>query len=232
MLRLPSRFALAFGLLTFASLLFVPASLAAWQIDPLTIAAPSLQSAQAGIPYMVTLRGKGGVSPYSWQLAQGSALPPGLRLHKESGLLTGTPTTAGEYHFTLILSDVNAPPSRVEREFILTVLAGLTIDWRRPPKVSGQQIVGSLLVANHTAQAADLTVIVVAINDIDRVTALGYQHFTIQPNKEQEIPFGAAPGPGTYQVRADAIAELADEKATLRAAKQTAQGELVIHEPI
>jgi hypothetical protein len=206
------------------------ARLAAWQIDPLTIATPSLPTAQAGIPYQVVLHAQGGVNPYTWQLAQGSHLPPGLRLHQHSGRVDGTPTTAGEYRFTLTLSDVNAPPSQVQRELTLVVVAGLTVEWKRPPKVNDTSIGGSVIVANHTAQPANLTVIVVAVNQIGRATALGYQHFTIQPQAEQEIPFGAAPGPGNYTVRADAIAHFTAGKTTLRAHKQTAEGALVIEQ--
>lgn len=216
-----------FALLAVAVLLS-SARLAAWQIDPLTIVTASLPNGEAGIAYRATLQPSGGVNPYTWQLAQGSHLPPGLRLRHHNGLITGTPTTAGEYHFTLTLSDVNAPPSHTQRDFTLVVVAGLTVEWKRPPKVSGTGIAGSVIVANHTDQPANLTVIVVAVNQIGRATALGYQHFTIQPQAQQEIPFGATPGPGNYLVRADAVAHFATEKTILRAHKQTAQGELVI----
>lgn len=226
---LQSRFAFALSLLALGFLLS-SARLAAWQIDPLTIATPSLPSAEAGIPYQVILQARGGVNPYTWQLGRDSHLPPGLRLHPHSGRLEGTPTTAGEYHFTLTLADVNAPPSHVQREFTLVVVAGLTVEWKRPPKVSGTWIAGSVIVANHTGQTADLTVIIVAVNQIGRATALGYQHFAIQPQAEQEIPFGATPGPGNYKVRADAIAHFTGGNITLRAHKQTAEGELVIQQ--
>jgi Putative Ig domain len=229
MLRLPSRVPLALGLLALACLLS-SSRLAAWQIDPLTIATSSLPTAEAGIPYHVTLQVKGGVNPYTWRLAQGSNLPPGLQLHPHSGRLTGTPTTAGEYHFTLTLSDVNAPPSEVQRAFTLVVVAGLTVEWKRPPKVSGTSIAGSVIVANHTDQPANLTVIIVAVNQIGRATALGYQHFTIQPQAQQEIPFGATPGPGGYRVRADAVAHFTPGNTILRAHKQTGEGELVIQQ--
>jgi Putative Ig domain len=215
------------GLLAITCFL-VPTRLAAWQIDPLTIATPSLPTAEAGIPYRITLQAHGGVNPYTWQLARGSHLPPGLHLHQHSGHLAGTPTTPGEYHFVLTLSDVNAPPDQVQREFTLMVVAGLTVEWKSPPRVSGTSIAGSLIVANHTDEPANLTVIVVAVNQIGRATALGYQHFTIQAQAEQEIPFGAAPGPGNYLVRADAVAHFTAAKATLRAHKQTGEGELVV----
>jgi hypothetical protein len=189
-----------------------------------------LPNGEAGIPYQFTARAHGGVNPYTWQLAQGSHLPPGLRLHQHSGRIEGTPTTAGEYHFTLTLSDVNAPPSHVQRDFAVVVIAGLTVEWKSPPKVSGTSIAGSVIVANHTDQPANLTVIVVAVNQIGRATALGYQHFTIEPQAEQEIPFGATPGPGNYRVRADAIAHFTAGNTTLRAHKQTGEGALVIQQ--
>jgi len=202
----------------------------AWQDSALTITTDSLPSVVAGTHYEVALHANGGVTPYTWQLADGSKLPPGLHLHQHSGRITGTPTDAGEHHFTLALSDVDAPPSQVQREFTVVVVAGLTVEWKRPPAVSGTWISGSLTVANHTARPASLTVIVVAVNDIGRATALGYQQFTIQPQAEQEIPFGASPGPGSYFVRVDAVAHFGTGNRTLRAHKQTPDGGLVIEQ--
>ena len=169
------------------------------------------------------------MTPYTWQLAQGSHLPPGLRLHPHTGRITGTPTAAGDYRFRISLTDVDAPPNQVQREFTLRVVAGLTVEWRNPPHVSGTWISGSLVVANHTGQPAELTVIVMAVNEIGRATALGYQHFIIQANAEQEIPFGANPGAGQYTVRADAVAVFPGKR-TLRTHKQTEEGELVVEQ--
>jgi len=205
-----------------------PARLQAWQSGPLTIQTASLPTAAAGISYTALLQASGGLSPYTWELAAGEHLPPGLRLRRHAGQLVGTPTKPGEYRFTLKLSDVNAPPAHIQREFKLVVVAGLTVEWSKPPHVSDTSIAGSLIVANHTDQAASLTVMVVAVNQIGRATALGYQHFTIQPQAEQEIPFGAEPGPGSYLVRVDAVAHFPGGKTTLRASKQTPDGGLVV----
>jgi len=225
---LPSGFALLLSGLV--SLLLLTPTLNAWQIDPLTIETASLPNAEAGMPYQAGLHAHGGVNPYTWHLAQGSALPPGLHLQPHGGRISGTPTTAGEYHFTIVLSDVNAPPALVQRDFTLVVVAGLTIDWQHVPKVSGTSLAGSVIVANHTGQPASLTVIIVAVNQIGRATALGYQHFTIQPQAQQEIPFGSSPGPGNYTVRADAVAHFSASKTYLRAHKQTGKGELVVRQ--
>lgn len=46
----------------------------------------------------------GGTAPYSWSLSAG-ALPPGLTLNTSTGDISGTPTTAGTYNFTVKVSD-------------------------------------------------------------------------------------------------------------------------------
>jgi hypothetical protein len=77
------------------------------------------------------------------------------------------------------------------------------------------------MVVNHTQQAFTLTVVVVAVNQIGRATALGYQHFRLSANAEQEIPFGASPGLGSYVIHADAVAESKSNIGAIRARKQT-----------
>jgi len=199
--------------------------------DALTITAATLPSATTGSHYQFTLPGGGGVTPYTWHVADGSKLPPGFKLHPHTGNLTGIPTAAGEYHFAVALSDSNAPPSHVQRDFTLVVVAGLTLDWKLPPKVDGTKIGGSLVVGNHTEHSVQLTVIVVAVNQIGRATALGYQHFTLRAQAEQEIPFGASPGPGSYVVNADAVAQH-KSRAPTRVHKQTPDGSHLVIDQI
>jgi len=54
---------------------------------------------------------EGGVAPYSWTLSSGQ-LPPGLSIDPVSGDITGTPTTAGDYSFTLSVSDGSQPSAQ------------------------------------------------------------------------------------------------------------------------
>ena len=46
----------------------------------------------------------GGVPPYTWSVSAG-ALPPGLKLNTTTSEVSGTPTKAGTFSFTLKLSD-------------------------------------------------------------------------------------------------------------------------------
>ncbi|TDN78992.1 uncharacterized protein YhjY with autotransporter beta-barrel domain [Stakelama pacifica] len=58
-----------------------------------------------GTAYSVTLSASGGVGPYGYSIASG-ALPAGLTLSGD-GLLSGTPTAAGSFGFTLSAADAN-----------------------------------------------------------------------------------------------------------------------------
>jgi hypothetical protein len=58
----------------------------------------------AGAPYTYTLQKLGGASPYTWVLASG-ALPAGLSLDANLGVISGTPTQFGSFSFTVRLTD-------------------------------------------------------------------------------------------------------------------------------
>ncbi len=73
-----------------------------------------LPDATAGTAYTFTLQAGGGTPPYSWQLT-GGALPGGLSLNASSGAISGTPTAAGTFNFTVQVTDsANLTASRVE----------------------------------------------------------------------------------------------------------------------
>lgn len=55
-------------------------------------------------PYSASLAASGGSAPYEWNVTDGS-LPTGLTLDPFSGSISGTPTAAGSYTFTITVSD-------------------------------------------------------------------------------------------------------------------------------
>jgi hypothetical protein len=71
------------------------------------IVTTSLPDGRVGVPYSAQLQGARGQPPYSWQLPPGSALPPGLDLSSE-GIIFGTPGVAGDYSFTVRMTDSGA----------------------------------------------------------------------------------------------------------------------------
>ena len=73
---------------------------------PLTISSGSLPNGATGAAYSATLSASGGVTPVTW--SETGALPPGLSL-STSGMLAGTPATAGTYSFTVTAVDSSGP---------------------------------------------------------------------------------------------------------------------------
>lgn len=89
----------------------------------LTIVTPSLAAGMTGTAYATTLAAVSGGAPYVWSLAAG-ALPAGLAL-LESGVLAGTPSTAGTSSFTVRVTD--AMSATATRVYTLTVNGVLEI---------------------------------------------------------------------------------------------------------
>ena len=70
----------------------------------LVISTSSLPDGVVGNSYSATLTADGGTTPYTWTLNSGE-LPPGLGLGG-GGLISGTPTAAGVYHFIVRVDGV------------------------------------------------------------------------------------------------------------------------------
>ena len=87
-----------------------------------TITTATLPGGTVGTPYSQTLAASGGTAPLTWSVSTG-ALPTGLTL-SATGSLTGTPTAAGTFTFTIQVAD--ATRATATKSFTITVTA-LTI---------------------------------------------------------------------------------------------------------
>ena len=73
----------------------------------ITTAPGALPDAIIGVPYSFTFHSNGGITPISWTLSSGQ-LPAGLTLNS-NGALSGTPTAAGNFAFTVQAGDSSSP---------------------------------------------------------------------------------------------------------------------------
>ena len=163
--------------------------------------------------YGFHLRSMGGVGEHRWRITAG-ALPRGLKL-EEFGIISGAPEESGQFEFTVLLTDGR---DEARRKYTLTVEPPFRADWSKKSQVSGNQIDGSIKVSNTTGRDFDLTFVVLAVNDIGRATAIGYQHFPLKKNtRDMELPFGDTLSPGNYVVNVDVVGEEPVSKMIFRA---------------
>lgn len=85
---------------------------------PLGVTTVNLAAGALSTAYSATLTASGGVPAYTWALAAGSTLPPGLTL-SGAGVISGTPTTSGNWSFTVKVTDTKGT--------VATALLGLTV---------------------------------------------------------------------------------------------------------
>ena len=100
-------------------------------VAALSITTTSLPPATSGTVYSQALAATGGAPPYVWTVAAGTP-PAGLAL-ESGGLLSGTPTTAGDYTFTVQATDAGSHTAT--QVLSVTVAAGQAsqISWTRQP---------------------------------------------------------------------------------------------------
>jgi len=168
--------------------------------------------------YEVLFHARGGVPALHWRVEKGD-IPPGMKLD-DHGLLHGQPEHAGEFHFTIAVRDNSQ--QAVQKEFLLRVLAALSLRWKQEARVDGNRIDGSAAVSNTTPDDIDLTFIVLAVPANGRAVAIGYQHFPLKRGTvDMELPFGEMLPRGGYVVHVDAIGEVPPKDVIYRERMQT-----------
>jgi large repetitive protein len=85
-----------------------------------------LASATVGVLYSVTIVASGGTAPYVYDVSSGT-LPTGLSLNPATGVLSGTPGTAGTYSFVVSVADssTGTGPYTTSHAYTLKVRAKL-----------------------------------------------------------------------------------------------------------
>ncbi len=91
---------------------------------------PAPPGGEVNVAYSNQLTVTGGTSPFTWSVASGS-LPPGVTLGASTGLLSGTPTAAGTFSFTVKVTD-NAGLSD-SAPVSITIVPGPTLTFAPPP---------------------------------------------------------------------------------------------------
>lgn len=119
--------ALLLGLLTFA---FNCAPEVFAQLNP-SITTTTVTPGVVGTPYSFTISGTGGTTPYTWSA---TGLPPGspaFSINSSSGVITGTPTTAGSFNIAVTLRDFTNRSA--QKNFTFTIYTPLSVTTQSLP---------------------------------------------------------------------------------------------------
>ncbi|MBI3653975.1 MAG: DUF4214 domain-containing protein [Acidobacteria bacterium] len=118
----------------------------------ITTASP-LPNANVGSAFSQTIIGTGGSTPYTWSIVSG-ALPTGLSLNAQTGVISGTPTTATTANFTVQVRDNTQ--ATAQKPFTLTVanasspLDSQFVSWTVPTSVQPGQVFQINVKYNNT----------------------------------------------------------------------------------
>jgi large repetitive protein len=113
--------------------------------DPVISGTPP--AANVGVPYTATLTATGGTAPLTWSL--NGSLPAGLTFNSKTGVITGTPTTAGSSNVTAQIVDSSDVPYTVKAAEAIPVSLPPT-----PLQISGNPPSGTVNVAYTTTLSA------------------------------------------------------------------------------
>jgi uncharacterized protein YraI len=88
---------------------------------------PTLPNGTTGSPYDQVLTANGGTVPYTF--SSSGVLPPGLSFSQTGAQyrLSGTPTVAGTYTFSVTLTDSSTPQQTRSRSYTISITGGTTL---------------------------------------------------------------------------------------------------------
>jgi hypothetical protein len=129
-----------------------------------SISPVSLPDGQLGMIYNQTLSVSNGNPPYTWSVSSG-ALPDGLSLNQAAGTITGTPLAAGNFNFTIRVTDSSDSS------------AGLALSINVPPLPARTSTTpGAPITVTVTPTTTTTTPVVTLSQQVTTTTPSGEQH--------------------------------------------------------
>src|SRR5205807_2589476 len=128
----------------------------------ITLAPPTLPGGTQGTPYNQTITAVGGQTPYTFTVTVGST-PPGITL-SAAGVLSGTPTTAGSFPFTVTATDANACTGSQAYTLVIGSPTQVTIALSPPSRTIFVGNTGQYTATINIAQATDTVVTLSSAN--------------------------------------------------------------------
>jgi hypothetical protein len=110
----------------------------------MSISTTSLPAGAVGTAYLGQIEASGGAPPYTWSVTAGS-LPSGLTLQPGAGVISGTPSSQGNFTFTLEAKDSSPIPQAATQALTLAITA------TGPPAITTSALTNATQNSNYSA---------------------------------------------------------------------------------
>jgi len=168
----------------------------------------SLPLPEPGVEYKAELKVVGGKPPYSWAILE-QRLPADLTFDPTRGIIFGIPQSETQFSVLVQVSDSSEPPLTSTRLLVANPGPLLAMRWTERPHISLDHLAGAVRVKNGSKDNVDLTVVVVAVNEVGKAFAVRYEHLTLAKGAETpDLKFDSSLPLGQYTLHADAIGEV------------------------
>src|SRR5437660_3844251 len=147
-------------------------------IPLLQVTNSQLYGGTVGSAYSATLNASGGTSPYSWSVSSGT-LPTGLSL-SSSGTLSGTPTVAGAFPFTVAVKDAASGSASANLSINVVTAAAPTVSISSP--ANGATVSGTTTVSGVASDGLTITSVQVSVDGGSFANASGTTNWSFSLN--------------------------------------------------
>jgi len=147
-------------------------------LPPLQITSSKLPGGTVGSAYSATLNASGGTSPYSWSVSSGT-LPTGLSL-SSSGTLSGTPTVAGAFPFTVAVKDAVSGSASASLSINVVTAAAPSVSISSP--ANGATISGTTTVSGVASDGLAITSVQISVDGGAFANASGTSNWSFSLN--------------------------------------------------
>src|SRR5438477_240790 len=147
-------------------------------IPPLQVTSSQLSGGTAGTTYSATLSASGGTSPYSWSVSSGT-LPTGLSL-SSSGTLSGTPTVAGAFPFTVAVKDAASGSASASLSINVVTAAAPSVSISSP--ANGATVSGTTTVSGVASDGLTITSVQLSVDGGAFANASGTTNWSFSLN--------------------------------------------------
>jgi predicted hotdog family 3-hydroxylacyl-ACP dehydratase len=103
----------------------------------LTLVATASATTQVGQAYSQTNAASGGTTPYTYSVSAGT-LPAGTTLNTSSGTVSGTPTAAGAFSYTIKATDSGSPTAQTATHVVSGTITPATLTLTATPAATTQ----------------------------------------------------------------------------------------------